>query len=109
MPAIQYNRDTLADWYARQHLKTDPGIVEANYLPHGSDDREIRFLLVNELMGERLDHSLVPIDFGIDRGLETSHRLVFLDVTPAQWERILRGELDLPEGWSLQGKVRFPR
>lgn len=109
MPATQFDRDAQANFYAKKHLKTDPGIVEAYYLPGGSEEREIRILLVNELMGQRLDSSLEPIDFGVDRGLESSHRLVFLDVTPAQWERMRRGELDLPEGWSLEGKVRFAR
>ena len=27
MPATQFDRDSLAVWYAREHLRTDPGIV----------------------------------------------------------------------------------
>ena len=38
---VQFNRDTLAQWYAQQHLKTDLGITEVIYLPCEANDREV--------------------------------------------------------------------
>ena len=101
MPAIQFNRDSMANWYAKQHRKTDPGIVAIYHLPTNAGEREIRLVEVNKLIGDRNDYALEPIDFGIDRGMETEHNLFVLDVTPEQWKRISTKELQLPGNWSL--------
>jgi hypothetical protein len=108
MPATQFDRDSTAAWYAEEHLKTDPGIVSVHYLPNNSDDREIRFVEVNRLIGDRTDDVLQPIDFGIDMGTDNAHKLFVLDVTPEQWERIKARELDLPGNWSLDGAIHYP-
>ena len=97
----------MADWYAKEHIKTDPGIAAVYYLPTNADEREIRFIEVNNLIGDRTDVALEPIDFGIDRGLETEHKLTILDVTPEQWKRIKTGELGLPGNWSLADAVPY--
>ncbi len=110
MPVLQsvtFDRDSLAKWYAVSHLKTDPGVVEVHYLPTGSDEREIRFVEVNTLMGGRRDDSLEAIDFGIDFGKETHHRLVVLDVTPSQWSQIVQGQISLPSGWSRERSISY--
>lgn len=110
MPALQpttFDRDSWARWYAKSHLKTDPGIVAVNYLPTGSGDREIRFIEVNELIGERRDDALEVIDYGVDSGTETEHRLFILDVTPAQWSRMCQKSLAIPERWSLDNAEHY--
>lgn len=107
MPATQFDRDRMARWYAEEHLKTDPGIREVYYLPANAGDREIRLVEVNGLLSDRNQDALEPIDFGVDRGLDTAHQLLVLDVTPAQWEQIASGDLRLPERWSLDDSVRF--
>jgi hypothetical protein len=99
----------MASWYANRHLQTDPGILAVYYLPAGTPAREIRFLEVNELMAVRDNDPLEPIDFGVDVGGADAHALMVLDVTPAQWEKIRRNELRLPDGWSLDGAISFPR
>ena len=109
MHAVQFDRTTLANWYALEHLKTDPGVDAIFFLPHESPDREIRFVEVNSLIAERTDDTLEPIDFGVNRGLEDEHALLVLDVTPTQWERIQEGSLQLPLGWSLRSAVRYQR
>ena len=107
MPAIQFNRDSMANWYAKQHRKTDPGIVAIYYLPTNAGEREIRLVEVNKLIGDRNDYALEPIDFGIDRGMETEHNLFVLDVTPEQWKRIRTQELQLPGNWSRDSAIRL--
>ena len=108
MPATQFDRDSKARWYAKQHLKTDPGIRTVNYLPANAPDREIRFVEVNELIADMNDNSLEPLDFGVDTGMDTEHKLFVLDVTPDQWDRINQGSLALPSDWSLDSAVSFP-
>lgn len=108
MPATKFDRDAIAGWYAQEHLKTDPGIIAVYYLPANAGEREIRFVEVNRLIGDRNDYALEPIDFGVDTGMDTAHKLFVLDVTPDQWERISRQELGLPAHWSFEGAIRYP-
>lgn len=107
MPVTQFSRDAMARWYAKQHLKTDPGIRAVYYLPCNASDREIRFLEINELIADRNDDALEPIDFGVDTGMESEHKLLVLDVTPSQWDRIKNSLLALPPGWSLDDATPF--
>ncbi len=105
MTIVQFDRDSMADWYARQHLQTDPGLRRIVYLPAGAPPREIRLVEVNELLGDMNDDSLEPIDFGVDFGAESEHKLLVLDVTPSQWDLIAHRKLKLPAGWSLDNAV----
>lgn len=102
-----FDRDGMAKWYAKQHLNTDPGIRAIYYLPKNAPEREIRLIEINELIGDRNDESLEPIDFGVDTGMESEHKLFVLDVTPGQWVKILQKLLKLPQGWSDEGAVQF--
>jgi hypothetical protein len=95
----------MARWYANQHLRTDPGIRSVYYLPTNAPEREIRFIEINELVADRNDDALEPIDFGVDMGMESEHKLFVLDVTPRQWDRIRQSLLQLPQGWSLSDAV----
>lgn len=108
MPAAVFDRDAMARWYAGEHLKTDPGIRSVYYLPKDAPEREIRFIEVNELLAERHDDTLEPIDFGVDTGSDSEHKLFVLDVTPSQWERIKQGSLALPHGWSPDNALPYP-
>lgn len=97
----------MARWYAKEHLKTDPGIVSVYYLPTDAGEREIRLIEINRLIGDRNDEALEPIDFGVDTGMDTAHKLFVLDVTPEQWNRIETQELGLPRDWSLNGAIHY--
>jgi hypothetical protein len=108
VPALKFNRDAMARWYAKQHLTTDPGIESVHYLPTNASQREIRFIEVNTLLADRTDDVLEPIDFGVDRGMDSEHKLLLLDVTPEQWERISSRDLRLPGNWTLDGVESFP-
>ncbi len=94
-----FDRDALAQWYARRHLETDSGVEEIYYLPANAPPREIRLLEVNRLISETTP--LEPIDFGVDVGGAEGHTLYVLDVTPAQWLAVRNGETPLPAEWTL--------
>ncbi len=97
----------MARWYATEHLRTDPGIVAVYYLPTNAGEREIRLIELNRLIGNRNDDALEPIDFGVDTGMDSAHKLFVLDVTPEQWERIRTEELCLPTNWSLRDAIHY--
>ena len=107
MPATLFDRDAMARWYAQQHRNTDPAIRSVYYLPTNAPNREIRFVEINELIAERNDDTLEPVDFGVDTGMDSQHKLLVLDVTPSQWDRIKQSSLALPADWSLDAAVRF--
>jgi len=109
MPTTQFDRDSMARWYAREHLKTDPGIERIHYLPTDAGDREIRFIELNTLLADRTDDALEPIDFGIEMGSDNEHKLYVLDVTQNQWTRLQSGELALPSGWSLDDGIAYTK
>jgi hypothetical protein len=102
MSTVTFDRDEMAKWYAKQHIQTDPGIDKVYYLRKGAPDREIRFVEINRLLADLKDDALEPLDFGVDTGAESEHKLVVLDVTPAQWDAIEQGTLPLPGGWTLE-------
>lgn len=97
----------MAIWYARQHRNTDPGVETIYYLPKGAPAREIRFIEVNHLLAEMNSDALEPIDFGVDTGAESEHKLFVLDVTPSQWKEIEQHKLTLPNGWTLEDSQVF--
>jgi len=107
MIATVFDRDAMARWYAKEHIDIDPGIRSIYYLPTNAPEREIRFVEVNDLIGARNDETLEPIDFGVDTGMETEHKLFVLDVTPEQWDRINCKKLSLPQGWELKDAIPF--
>ena len=76
-------------------------------LINNANEREIRFIEINRLMGERTDGSLEPFDFVGDYGSDFAHKLYVLDVTPQQWERIRIQQLPLPNNCSLEGAIPF--
>ena len=100
---MPFDRDSMANWYARRHLETDDAIQEIRYLPEGAPPREIRFVEVNKLISETTP--MEPIDYGVDIGSADAHTLFVLDVTPAQWEKIEKGEPLLPTGWHLHNSI----
>lgn len=99
----------MARVYMRGQFQADPGLVEVCYLPTNAGPREIRFVEVNELLGDRTDEWIEPIVFRVDAGTENEHEIIFLDVTPNQWGRIQARKLPLPAGWSLEDAVRHRR
>jgi hypothetical protein len=109
MAAVPFDRDATAKFYAKQHLKIDPGVQKIYYLRTDAPDREIRFVEINSLLAEMKDETLEPLDFGVDRGTDVAHKLIVLDVTPSQWKSIERGALPLPDGWKLEDAEVFSK
>ncbi|HEY5312220.1 MAG TPA: hypothetical protein VIK18_06860 [Pirellulales bacterium] len=99
-----FDRDNFARWYAKRHFETDPGVERIFYLPNNSPPREIRLLEINGMIPEMA--SPEPIDFGVDIGGSggEGHTLYVLDLTPGQWDAIQRKQMELPNGWALEGK-----
>ena len=96
MAVVHFDRDAMARRYVSLNRDLDPGIRKILYLPEGSPDREIRLLVVNDLLAERDDVLLRPVKFGFGIGSESEHKLLVVDVSPSQWAAIERDEIPLP-------------
>lgn len=105
--ASTFDRDRLASWYAKRHFQTDSGVERILFLPANAPEREIRFVEINREISETIPPE--PIDFGVDISGADAHRLIVLDLTPAQWQAVERGEVPLPGGWILEGSKVFER
>ncbi len=103
MPAATLDRHSTAAAYARRHRAADPAVREIHYLPTAAPPNEIRLVEVNEAITS--GGAPEPIDFGVDSGSPNEHKLIVLDVTPAQWQKIRKGALALPDGWTLEGSL----
>ena len=108
MATVAFDRDSMAKWYAKQHLQTDPGLREIYYLTKDAPDREIRFVEINELIAEMNDDA-----FRTDRlrcrygsGFGTQATLAGCDACPMgsySWWR------SRPSGWFDAGRCQEAR
>lgn len=108
LSTIAFDRDSMAHWYATQHLEVDQGIEEVVDLPTNAGERDIRLLEINKEMLDADDH-LEPINYGVDMGTGNEHVLWVIDVTPDQYERIRNNSLLLPGTWNIDASVVFRR
>lgn len=104
MPAPD-SRDEVAVWVARGHLFVATYVREIHYLPAGAPPDEIRLVEVDDT---RPEFSIKPFDNGPIGG-EYDFHVVIVDLNGDQWDQIQRGELPLPEGWSLEGMQTWGR
>jgi hypothetical protein len=107
-PQRGMNKEDFSRWIAQQHFDIDKGISRILYLPTGAPEKEVRLLEVNELASIPENAPLEAVDFRPDiDGIDYS--LFVVDVTPQQFERVKRGDIPLPKGWSLEKCVDLPR
>ena len=103
------DRDTVACWLARQHLAIDPGVAEICYL-RAAPANEIRFIEVNRLLPipDPVQGQFDFVDFALDID-RLDFSLSVIDMTADQWQKVVRGMLNLPEGWTLEPHTVFRR
>lgn len=95
---------SLIDW----HFKVEPRlsvvfrIISTN---EGAPNEPIKLLEVNDATVST--GSVVP--FGFAKSNDLPFPTVIAEVTPQELERIDKGEIPLPEGWSLQHADKFQR
>jgi hypothetical protein len=100
------NRDQVAEWIARKHLAVDPGITDILYLPTDAPPEEIRLIEANSLLAALPDEDISPMDFGLNVEC-LNFKLLVVDVTPSQWNRIVEGRSAIPQDWNLRDAQRF--
>ena len=100
-------KSAIAQALASLHSETVPSIeliqrLLASKLTEQSEQEPVKLLEVNP---ETSASGIVPIAFGADPP-EVLHPSVVVEVTPEEYEKVKRGDLSLPAGWTL-GEVLF--
>ena len=103
-----FDRDKMAEFYAKRHKEVDAAIKHVYYLPDDAPEREIRLVEVTDPRSGTAGPDFEPIDFGVDIGTDGEHKLIVVDGDTEQWNEALTGERKLPPGWSLKGHRELP-
>jgi hypothetical protein len=106
-PRSEMSKDEFVDWIAAQHFAIDKGLSRIIYFPSGAPAEEVRLLEVNVLARLPENGPVEAVDFMPDiEGV--SYTLFVADVTPGQFEAIMKRELALPRGWQMEGHREIP-
>ncbi len=98
------SKDDVARDLGRSHADPGSGVLAVYRLvaPKEDDDEEpVKLLEVNENTVER---GVEPLFFGPHR-TTGGFPLVVVDVTPREFDLILKNQLPLPHGWKLGPKL----
>ncbi len=100
------DKAVVASQLARAHRSVDSGLRRACRLVSEDESTEaspsepVKLLEVNE---NTFASGIVPVRFG--RSLEVAVPSVIVEVTPEEFDRIVAGQLALPNGWRLGGEI----
>lgn len=107
--STDHSRDGVARRLAESHFRVDPSIRQVIRLlsPMGEDSASepIKLLEVNE---ETSMSGVVPVFFGSHAASGIYFPSVIVEVCPEEFERILGGQLPLPNGWTLGPEYSRP-
>lgn len=85
---------------AESHVDIEPDIERVFWFPpDGESEDEIRLI---EVSGNAIPSGTVhPVPFAPTT--DVPYRTLVADVTLKEWDQICKGEIELPQGWSLEG------
>ena len=96
--------EKAAAFLAKDNFEVEDGLERIVWLRQGAGDK-IRLIEVNRNgfpTGRLEAYYFAPSE-------EVPFKTYLADVTPKEWQKILTGEIPLPEGWSLEGSREFLR
>ena len=104
------NKNEEARQLAEAHYRVEPGITQIFRITGAADvesrpNEPIKLLEVNEFTSPS---GIMPLQFGPAPASGFHFPSVIVEVTPAEFEKIQRHELSLPNGWSVGDPVPRP-
>ncbi len=97
-----HNLEKAVKFLVQDNFGVEDGLERIVWLRQGAGD-EIRLIEVNcngFPMGRVEAFYFAPFE-------QVPFETYLADVTPKEWQKILSGEIPLPEGWSLEGSREF--
>lgn len=83
---------------ADAHRQADPRTRLIKFFPHASK-KEVRLLEVSS--AAPTTGEILPFRFGANDAVGVEYPSVVILVSPAEWEAICKGDLQLPDDWDL--------
>lgn len=103
------SKDIVAEKLARAHFQVNPAIEKifrVNAPGRETDDSEpIKLLEVNSATPSS---GIVPIPFGPHAPSGISFPSVITVIQPEEYEQLVKGNLELPDGWELGAEIARP-
>ena len=97
-------KDQTAKMLAGEHFRVDEDVEAVYRLTSSAEDdpqEPIKLLLVSAGDDGSGQMPLLPLHFNAHPPSGLFYDYELLVVTPQEWDRVQRGDLALPEGWSL--------
>ena len=99
-----HNIENAVKYLAQDNFEVEEGLERIVWLRQGAGNA-IRLIEVNRNgipVGRVEAFYFAPSD-------EVPFETYLADITPKEWQKILGGEIPLPEGWTLEGSREFLR
>lgn len=103
MPAMDSPLRKTAKSLARSHRQVEPNLRRVIFYPD-PEEREVRLLEV--VAGSPNVGEVHPFRFAPDEGHDVPFPMVLIELSPQEFTRLKRKELQLPAGWN-QGEELF--
>jgi hypothetical protein len=101
------DKSKIARELADAHRKFEPGIMRIIRVVTDSEDDPGEPVKLLEVNPDTSPSGIVPIAFGPDPP-QIPFPTVVIEVTEAEYDKILEGSLKLPDGW-LRDETLYPR
>lgn len=88
--------DQVAKELAEAHRKADPDTLAVYWAPD-PEGREVRLVEISGSIGDTGE--VLPYRFAPRAKEGVPYASVLILLSPAEWEKVKSGELELPEGW----------
>lgn len=98
------DKDQIAVLLADAHRRLEPSITRVVRVVSGIEDDAREPVKLLEVNPDTSPSGIVPVAFGADPP-DVPYPSVIIEVTEDEYQRILAGELALPDGWRLGDDV----
>lgn len=99
-----HNIANMAESLIQEHFELDPSLEKVIWI-NSDKTTEIRLLEITPETfpaGEVLSYYFPPDD-------EFPYATIMAQITPQEWQKVLRNEITLPEGWTLENHKIYSR
>ncbi|MCE5276442.1 MAG: hypothetical protein ABFD92_11275 [Planctomycetaceae bacterium] len=98
---LDRSRDGVAKRLARAHFRVDPSIQAIYRILSDKEESFQEPIKLLEVNTETIMSGIMPVSFGPHSASGIFYASTIVEVRPEEFERIQRGDLQLPEGWFL--------
>ena len=100
-------KDETARLLAEAHFRLDQGITRVFRIVESDESNNLRPVKLLEVNPMTTEAGISPVGMTADPARGVFHSSVIVEISPDEFDRLMRGELRLPHDWRL-GNELFP-